>query len=71
MYVANQTEHIFVSFPHQTVVVDTSLDSIAGVLLAADCSFHGGLGIFIFGVAGGLQVIIRTWTVIKLARSRT
>jgi hypothetical protein len=67
MYVANRMLSAFMNRP---VVIDTPLDSIAGVLLAADCRSHG-LGTFFLGVPGRLQLIIRTWTVIKLARSHT
>jgi hypothetical protein len=71
MYVADEAERMLRRFLHRPVVVDTSLGPIVGVLLAADCSSHRGLGTLILGVAGGPQVLIRAWTVIKLTRSHT
>jgi hypothetical protein len=65
MYVAAKS--LTRRFLHQIVIVDVpECGAIAGVLLAASSSLYGPL---VLGVLGGPLIIIRSWFMIKSARS--
>jgi hypothetical protein len=68
MYVA--TESLIVRFLHRLVTVDTPPGPIARILLSTSNS-RDGVGILVLGVAGGLQILVKTRTCIKTAQRRT
>jgi|GEM_PF-6611295 hypothetical protein len=55
---------LFAGFMNQPVVVDTVLGPVAGVLLRADSSRHGGIGCLLLETCLGL-VLVKEWVAVK------
>jgi len=55
---------LFAGFMNQPVVVDTVIGPVAGVLLKADSSKHGGIGCRLVETRLGL-VLVKEWVAVK------
>ena len=55
---------LLASFMNKPVVVDTVIGPIAGVLLKADSSKHGGIGCLLLETRLGL-VLVKEWVAVK------